>query len=204
LAYGFSAFLLYSWLYQWFTRHLARPANVVIVLGSGLVRGRVPPLLASRLDAGARQFRRALVAGQSPVIIVSGGQGSDEPRSEAAAMAEYLTDQGLDPTAVWQETESRNTEQNLALSRELMATAGVTGRAAVVTNNFHAFRAALEMRDAKIRGYTIGAPTAGYYWPSATIREYAAILKRSRTFVIVIMAFAGLPLLLQVWYALIP
>jgi uncharacterized SAM-binding protein YcdF (DUF218 family) len=50
-------------------------------------------------------------------------------------------------------------------------------KVAVVTSNFHAFRAALLMRRAGLPGYTIGAPTAGYYWPSASIREYVAILR---------------------------
>ena len=46
---------------------------------------------------------------------------------------------------------------------------------AVVSNNFHAFRAALFMHRQGLDGYALGAPTAAYYWPSVTIREFAAI-----------------------------
>ena len=85
-------------------------------------------------------------------------------------MAEYLVRHGVDPDRIWMEAASQDTEENLANSRELLGAQEVSGRVAVVTNNFHAFRAALEMRDAKLPGYTIGSPTAGYFWPSATIR----------------------------------
>ncbi|MFI5647976.1 hypothetical protein ACIA8Q_25575, partial [Kitasatospora sp. NPDC051705] len=45
----------------------------------------------------------------------------------------------------------------------------------VVTNNFHAFRAALTARKTGVNGHVFGSPTAAYYWPSATIREFAAV-----------------------------
>jgi uncharacterized SAM-binding protein YcdF (DUF218 family) len=51
-----------------------------------------------------------------------------------------------------------------------------TYRCLIVTNNFHAFRAALTARKAKVNGQVIGSPTAAYYWPTATIREFVAIL----------------------------
>jgi uncharacterized SAM-binding protein YcdF (DUF218 family) len=46
----------------------------------------------------------------------------------------------------------------------------------VVTNNFHVLRAALIARRAAVNGQVIGSPTAAYFWPSATIREFVAIL----------------------------
>lgn len=186
LAFGFVAFLLYSPLYQFGARHLFRRPAAVIVLGAGLIGGRVPPLLAGRLDRGRQVYAKALTAERAadpaPVLVTSGGQGPDEPRPEAAAMADYLVAQGIDRAAIVVEDTSRTTRENLVNSQALLAERGVTGQVAVVTNNYHAFRAALLMRRLKIRGHAIGAPTARYYWPSAVIREYAAILLDHRLF----------------------
>ncbi|MDR1449522.1 MAG: YdcF family protein [Propionibacteriaceae bacterium] len=174
---GFTAYLLYSQVCQWFAKHAAKPPAAVVVLGSGLIEDKVPPLLASRLDQGRRVLAKARLNGRAAVIVVSGGRGRDEDRSEAAAMADYLTEQGGEPALIWQEDKSRTTAENLANSRNLLLAAGVSGPVAVVTNNFHTFRAALLMRKFKLPGYAVGAPTAGYFWPSASIREYFAIMR---------------------------
>jgi uncharacterized SAM-binding protein YcdF (DUF218 family) len=51
-------------------------------------------------------------------------------------------------------------------------------RATVVTSDFHAFRAALLARRLGIRGQVTGARVAGYYRPSAVLREFAAVFLR--------------------------
>jgi uncharacterized SAM-binding protein YcdF (DUF218 family) len=181
LAYGFLAYLLYSWLYQSFTRRFAKPADAVIVLGAGLSKtGGVTPLLASRCDTGADEFRRSQAAGKHPFMITSGGQGPDEPVPEASAMADYLIGKGIPADSVRTEDFSRNTSENLLNSKDLLLADDLLNkqsRIGVVTSNFHAFRAALLMRQAGIPGFVVGSPTAGYYWPSASIREYVAILR---------------------------
>jgi uncharacterized SAM-binding protein YcdF (DUF218 family) len=48
----------------------------------------------------------------------------------------------------------------------------------IVTSNFHVFRTAMIARRAGIRGQVTGARTAGYYWPSAMLREFAAVFVR--------------------------
>jgi uncharacterized SAM-binding protein YcdF (DUF218 family) len=45
----------------------------------------------------------------------------------------------------------------------------------IVTSNYHVFRAAILARRAGLDGQVTGAPTAGYYWPSAMLREFAAV-----------------------------
>lgn len=193
LSYGFLAYLLYSAVYQAITRRASRRVAAVVALGSGLIEGQVPPLLASRLDGAKRAYQAAVAAGGSPVLVTSGGQGPDEPRSEAEAMAEYLIEHGVPPQAVLTEAESRTTQENLANTAVLLAERGITGPVAVVTNNFHAFRSAMMMRNAGVAGYVLGAPTADYYWPSATIREYLAILRDHFWFVVISVAVLSLP-----------
>jgi uncharacterized SAM-binding protein YcdF (DUF218 family) len=178
LAFLFSSFLLYALVYA---RIGPRPGvDFVVVLGSGLVGGRVPPLLAGRLDRAMALRDDEVRGGGAPVVITSGGKGADEPVAEAEAMADYLTAHGTPDDAVLREDRSRTTLENLTFSRTLMTERVPGYRCAVVTNDFHAFRAALMARRAGVDGHVVGARTARYYWPSATIREFVAVLAEHR------------------------
>ena len=48
-------------------------------------------------------------------------------------------------------------------------------RCVIVTSNYHVFRTAMIARKTGIRGQVTGARTAGYFWPSAMLREFAAV-----------------------------
>ncbi|MFT3861011.1 YdcF family protein [Micropruina sp.] len=193
LGFGFVAFLIYGALYPVAMTRRGGPVAAVIVLGSGLIHGRVPPLLASRLNRG-RQLLDRFPQGR-PVLVTSGGKGADEPVPEAVAMADYLIDKGLPADRILLEDRSRNTEQNLANSRDLLRAQGIAGPVAAVTNNFHAFRAALLMRRLHMAGYTVGSPTARYYWASAVIREYIAVLRDHFWLNAILLGLSTLPIL---------
>jgi uncharacterized SAM-binding protein YcdF (DUF218 family) len=164
---------------------LASSADYVIVLGTGLgKRGQVTPLLASRLRRGREVWSAIAARGGRPMMIVSGGQGSDERTSEAAAMAAYLTERGFPADRLTCEDQSGTTEENLAFSKAIMDAARPAGsegkgpRCVIVTSNYHVFRTAIIARKAGIRGQVTGSRTAGYYWPSAMLREFAAVFLR--------------------------
>jgi len=177
---GYLSFLCVSYvIYAVLYSRLAAggDADFVVVLGAGLIRGgQVPPLLASRLDRG-RSVYEALVArgADDPVLIVSGGKGSDERVSEAEAMAAYLTSRGFPASRLVLEDRSRTTEENLIFSKAIMDRRQPGARCVIVTSSFHAFRAAIIARRLGINGQVTGAPTAPYFWPSAILREFAAV-----------------------------
>lgn len=176
--FAFTAFLLYSSLYPALMARRGGAAQAVVVLGSGLIDGQVPPLLASRLRRGREVFDRLADRGTpARVLVTSGGRGPDEPVAEADAMADYLLEDGVSPEVVLVENESRNTDENLGNTARLLASRGIEGPIAVVTSDFHAFRAALLMRRHGLAGYSIGAPTARFYWTGAVIREFFAVLR---------------------------
>ena len=180
LLFGYVSFLFVSYvIYAFIYGRLAsrRGAQFVVVLGSGLKDGgRVPPLLASRLDRGRAVYEAIVSRGEvDPVLIVSGGKGSDERVSEAAAMAGYLTERGFPPGRLALENQSRTTEENLLFSKAIMDRSRPGSRCVIVTSNYHAFRAAIIARRCGIDGQVAGAPTAGYYWTSAMLREFAAV-----------------------------
>jgi uncharacterized SAM-binding protein YcdF (DUF218 family) len=214
LLFGYVSFLFISYVIYAFVygrlATLAGAADFVIVLGAGLRRdGRVTPLLARRLDRGrqvyegfARQGPSGGPAGgpsggDAPMLIVSGGKGGDELVSEASAMAGYLTGQGFPPDRIMLEDQSRNTDENLRFSMELMEAARPGARCLVVTSNYHVLRTALIARRTGLRGQVTGAPTAGYYWPSAMLREFAAVFLSFR---VVNVAICGLIVCLPVAY----
>ncbi len=203
LVFGYVSFLLisyviYAWLYGQ-VAGLARNADYVIVLGTGLGKhGQVTPLLASRLERGRHVWEALAARGGRPVMIVSGGQGSDERIPEAEAMAAYLTERGFPAARLAREDRSRTTEENLAFSKTIIDAAGPaspvgTGaRCVIVTSNYHVFRTAIIARKAGIRGQVTGARTAGYYWPSAMLREFAAVFLRYRVVNLVICSALAL------------
>lgn len=178
VSFLFSCYVLYSLVYSRMPRRW--DADFVVVLGCGLIGDRVSPLLASRLDAGIRVWGTDRTAGTPPRIIVSGGQGPDEPVAEARAMADYLVERGVPAESILQEDRSRTTEQNLRFSDAIMRERRPGYRCLIVTNSYHALRAALLARKTGVSGHVLGAPTAAYYWPSATIREFAAVFVQRR------------------------
>lgn len=194
----FAAFGGYSLIYSRY-RHTRTP-DALVILGSGLIDGQVPPLLRSRLDLALRIYHGTPSGAPRPLLIPSGGQGADEPRPEGRAMAEYLIANGADQADVAPETASTNTRENLLLSREVAQSAGRDGQTLVVTNNYHVLRAALLARSTGSAAQVIGSPTAAYYVPSAFLREYVAIMVEHRVLnAVAIAGVAGLIALAVVW-----
>ncbi|AZS72804.1 hypothetical protein DDE74_19190 [Streptomyces lydicus] len=175
VSFLFLCFLTYAFLYG--RIKVRGDVDFVVMLGSGLIGGeRVPPLLASRLRKGL-EIHDAQIArgGPAPILLASGGQGPDEKLPEATAMSRWLIQQGAPAGHIQEESRSRTTDENLHFSREIMTVSKTDYRCVVVTNNFHAFRAAMTARQTGVNGQVLGSPTAKYFWPSATIREFVAV-----------------------------
>lgn len=193
IACCFGVFAIASVAYH-FRKHRSGSA-AIIILGAGLVNGKVAPLLAARLKRGIRAQQDDT---GRPVIITSGGKGEDEPRSEGSAMRQYVVDQGVDPELVLAEEESTSTEENLTYSQQLLpdTSAPVT----VVTSSYHVFRAALLTRALGMQAQVLGAPTAWYFLPGAVIREFVAILRdQLRIHLIVIAVIVVLSVAFTLW-----
>lgn len=195
--YGLIAYLLWSWLYGILTARLGRPVDAVVVLGAGLRGSEVTPLLRSRIDRGIQWRTRPSQEGREAVLVMSGGQGPDEDLPEADAMAAHARAQGVAQADILLERASTTTRENLVYSARLLAQRGEVHRVAVVTNSFHAFRAALLMRAIDLPGYAVGSDTAHYYWPTAVLREYVAIMRDNLCLNIVGLGLSTLPLILS-------
>ncbi|MGX5633310.1 YdcF family protein [Bacillus thuringiensis] len=175
-----SNFLSAYFLYQ-FNRP-RRNQDFIIVLGSGLINDKVPPLLASRINKAIDFYWKQAAVNTPPTIIFSGGQGPDEGLPEAEAMQSYAVEKGIPLEHTVQEHRSVNTYQNMLFSKEIMDSLKPEGKykSIFTTNNFHLFRAGIYARQAGLNSQGIGSKTAFYYWPNAMIREYVAIVVMGR------------------------
>lgn len=172
--------------------------DFIIVLGSGLIDDKVPPLLASRIDRAIDFYRKQSEETSPPVILFSGGQGVDEKLPEAEAMRRYAVEKGIPQEHTLTETRSINTLQNMRFSKEIMDAKKEDGYNSIfTTNNFHLFRASIYARMAGLNSQGIGSKTAFYYWLNAMIREYIAIvvMQRKRHIFIVGLILVGCGLL---------
>ncbi|WP_028545504.1 YdcF family protein [Paenibacillus taiwanensis] len=171
---------LFSFLSAYFLYQFNKPKlnqDFVIVLGSGLLGDKVPPLLASRIDTAIAFYRKQEKVTTPPILILSGGKGSDELVSEAEAMQAYAVSKGIPLEHTIQENRSTNTLENMLFSKQIMDEWGADRYNSIfTTNNFHLFRAGLFARAAGLSSQGIGAKTALYYWPNAMIREYIAVV----------------------------
>ena len=162
----------------------------IIILGSTLYDGRVPPLLRRRLDRAVAERTRLLALGVDPLLVPSGGKGDAENPAEAEAMAAYLTGSARVPAdRVRAETEARTTEENLILSHRLLDDAGHQGPYTVSTSGYHAFRAGLLARGLGFDDAVIGGPTSLSYLPTATLREFVLTMSYRKRWIV-----ASLPL----------
>lgn len=147
-------------------------SDLLLVLGAQLWGEYPSPFLQARLEKAIELYR----AGYAGVILVSGGQGTDEPISEALSMKNYLVDHGIPPEAVLMEDQSTSTRENIAYSKAIMDRHGYAS-AIIVTNDFHVYRGVLDARNAKIDASGAAAPTepAGSKW-YFRVRETLALL----------------------------
>lgn len=136
------------------TMDAPKSADCMIVLGGGLDRNTGEPLstLAYRLDRAVGLFDE----GYAPAIIVSGGQGADEPISEAESMRNYLLRRGVPESAIIMEAQSTTTRENMAFSKAIMDENGYES-ALIVTSDYHLWRAMQLADRARISGSCAGA-----------------------------------------------
>ena len=110
-------------------------------------------------------------------------------------MAEWTAEHGFPCQRILLEDRSTTTEENLRFSQQVLAQRLEPGeKIAVVTSNYHAFRAATLMRALGIPGYTVGAPVARCYWLSAMMREFIAVCRDHPRMTVAIAVLSCVPL----------
>ena len=143
----------------------------IIVLGAQVRESGPSLVLKYRLDCALEYLEE----NPETVCIVAGGQGKNEPYSEAYGMAQYLMQNGIDKERILLEDQSKTTEENLRYSRKFLPEGAKVG---IITNDFHMFRA---LQIAQKQGLSdacgIAADSTKFYLPNNMLREYFAEIK---------------------------
>lgn len=146
--------------------------SYIVVLGAQIRENGPSVALSKRLDRAAAYLEE----NPETLCVVSGGQGSNEPVTEASGMREYLLQKGIVPERIILEDQSRNTQQNLEFSRRLIP--AEVKKVGIVTSNFHVYRGT---RLAKAQGFPeavgIAAPSGVYFLPNNMLREFFGVVK---------------------------
>ena len=151
--------------------------QVMIILGCQLYDWGPSVMLQDRLDKALDYLKDH----PEVVVVVSGGQGENEPTSEAQGMADYLVDHGFARENILLETQSHNTHQNLTYSARHLEERGADIKAGVVivSNGFHLTRAKMLAGRAGYENVSVLAAPSSHL-PSRLkmyIREPLALVK---------------------------
>jgi len=155
----------------------ARPADVIVILGSRVNAGAVPgAALTRRTQHAVALYQHGL----APTIICSGGQAGPETSTEAAAACTLAASLGVPPAALLLENQARSTEENALDTAAIMATHGWR-TVLVVSDGYHLYRADLLFQRAGVTPYPTPAQvTAGPMNPferyARETRELAALV----------------------------
>ena len=182
----------------------AEPAldrDYLIILGCAIRKDGTPtPLLAKRIDRAIEFYeKQKKETGKDLLFITSGGKGSDEKISESASMKQYLIEHGIPEDLIVEENKSVDTYQNMQFSKEKIDAMDPNGKISFSTSDFHVFRSGIFARRFKMRAIGVGAKTKWYFWPNASVREFACLLtkhklKQTIIFAVMIAVFTGLVL----------
>ena len=201
--YGSFSFLVFM-IYTLFLHIVPRKKDFdyIIIHGAGLIDGeRLTKLLQDRVDKAISVYRKDPTP---PFLIPSGGKGSDEKISEAEAMRRYLISKGIPESDIILEDRSATTFENLKNSKDIIDSTEGRKYTALVTSNYHVYRALRYCKAIGLKCTGIGSRVAFYYWPSALIREYIAIHAEKKHAVIFVIGWliCVAPLLLTALAAL--
>lgn len=157
---------------------LSGQPQVMIILGCQVKDTGPSVLLRDRLDEALGYLEDH----PNMTVVVSGGQGADEPTTEARAMADYLIEHGVDQENILLEENSHSTAQNFQYTSQLLTENGYDleqTQVLVVSNGFHLTRARmLAQRSGFEEVSTLAAPSSHYLSRlSMYIREPLALVK---------------------------
>lgn len=146
--------------------------DYVIVLGAQVRTDGPSVVLLKRLERAESYLKE----NPNTVCIVTGGQGSNEPTTEAEAMAAWLVDAGIDESRIIRENRAVNTIQNIRYSMEYIPDR--EANVGILTNSFHVFRGvAIARKQGLVNASGIAAKSYPFYLPNNMLREFFGVMK---------------------------
>ena len=167
---GIESIIIYNGYY-----HDTQKPDYLVVLGAGL-RGRsISASLLYRLET-ALDFHEMY---PDVKIVVSGGKGEGEDMAEAAAMRNFLVDNGVDQSLIIMEDKSTNTYENFLYTKNVLEEE--TGKEdftiTIISNNFHMYRAKFLAKEVGFNTYSYPAPSHKVSALVFYVREFFGVIK---------------------------
>jgi len=130
----------------------------MLVLGAKVRNDGPSVSLMDRIRAAAAYME----AHPEVIAIVSGGQGPDEPMTEARCMYEELVKLGIDPDRIWLEEKATSTWENLRFTLALIEekTGQQPEKIGLLSSEYHLFRTKLFARECGVEAVGIPARTS--------------------------------------------
>lgn len=147
--------------------------STAVILGAQVKPWGPSIMLMGRIDAGYDY----LTKNTSADAVLSGGQGSDEPMSEAQSMLETLLEKGIGEDRLFVEDKSTNTTENIDFSMKVIKENKLNEDIAIVTDGFHQLRARIIVKQLGIKTKVgaINSDASFFYLPTFIVREWFAL-----------------------------
>lgn len=168
---------LFGWLLigKWIKQGMEPVADgtnaYAIVLGAKVNQTGLSLTLRYRLDAAlayAKEYPHV-------TLILSGGQGSDEPMSEAEAMQRFLIENGIEESRLLLEDSSTSTYENFLFSTKLLPY--YEDSITIISSDFHLARAQKIARNLNLKSDVVAAQTPKIVEAKSNFRERIAFVK---------------------------
>jgi uncharacterized SAM-binding protein YcdF (DUF218 family) len=152
----------FAWLYLEINavarQDKAQTADAIAVFGAAEYSGRPSPVLHARLDHAVELYREHI----APLVItLGGGSDRDSGMTEGGVGRDYLLANGVPFDAIIAETESVDTEQQVAKLKEIARRRSLRSIVAV-SDGTHLFRIQKLCESAGLTVYTSPRPTLGH------------------------------------------
>lgn len=144
-----------------------------VVLGAQVKSYGPSVILMGRINA-AKDY---LDDNPQAAAVLTGGQGDDEPISEAQCMYDVLAEKGIEPDRLYKEDKAVNTTENIDFSMDIIKNENLTEDIAIVTDGFHQLRARIIAAQQGIKGDVgaVNSDTSFLYLPTFAVREWFAL-----------------------------
>ncbi|MGA8621751.1 MAG: YdcF family protein [Candidatus Sulfotelmatobacter sp.] len=145
------------------------PADALVVFGAAEYSGHPSPVLRARLDHAFDLFQKGI----APVVITTGGAGSDPSFSEGGVGRDYLQRRGIPERNLIAETQGSDTAQSAVRVAVIMRANGLHSCVAV-SDAYHVFRIKRLLEHQGI-GPVYVAPRPGSRPHNVVLRIYAVL-----------------------------
>lgn len=116
----------------------AQKAAAIVVMGAAQWNGVPSPVLKGRLDHAVELYEQGI----APLIVVTGGKQAGDATTQGMSGYQYLREQGVPEEAIKVEVAGTNSFEELSASALILEQAGVGSDVVIVTDPYHALRAA--------------------------------------------------------------